>query len=201
MEHFFRRYGRTRPIARSGCGRPVLWALFGGCIFEPLNTPHRREKAYSGRAFLLLLLAEQEGANTRLIRAHIAPNSMRAFLRVSFSEFTAPLWCTPQLRNELSSPRQTAPSAVLTWQFARSHPAPFFPHVTLTLVTAPARLTLREFGVLAPDYDLIFLWCGRAWYPVPKKARPILAKGPLPRADLGPCRQAARASPASKPDP
>ena len=61
--------------------RALLSAILGASFWDALNTPHRGAKAYSGRAFLLLL-AEQEGANTRLIPAHIAPDSMRAFLRV-----------------------------------------------------------------------------------------------------------------------
>ena len=90
----------------------MLSALLGASFWDALNTPHRVAKAYSGRALLLLLLAKQEGANTRLIRAHIAPDSMRAFLRVLDAETSSPFgWSQTRTVQRARFPRQSARSA------------------------------------------------------------------------------------------
>ena len=89
----------------------LLSALLGASFWDALNTPHRGAKASSGRA-LLLLLAEQEGANTRLIRAHIAPDSIRAFLRVLDAETSSPFgWSQTRTVQRARFPRQSARSA------------------------------------------------------------------------------------------
>ena len=89
----------------------MLSALFGASFWDALNTPHRGAKAYSGLA-LLLLLAEQEGANSRLIRAHIAPDSIRAFLRVLDAETSPPFgWSQTRTVQRARFPRQSARTA------------------------------------------------------------------------------------------
>ena len=124
----------------------MLSALLGASFCDALNTPHRGAKAYSGRALLLLLLAEQEGANSRL-------SQTRTVQRARFprqSARSADFDLIDRSRPQYQKINSTGPAAP---------PQAQSPPITGQFTGRP-----YQKRSLRPQVSLVG---GRAWYPVP----------------------------------